>query len=114
MSRMIVATLVALLLIAILSDVARVEEPLRVRCQWQAPTSGSPAVLYHLQITDLDGGLDTTYVVPAQPGEVQEFYFLDGAYLRRYVARVRGIDADGDEGPWSAWSSIYAFEVEDP
>jgi hypothetical protein len=91
-----------------------IQEPLRIRCQWTRPTTGSPVAIYQLQIVDVNGGLDTTYVVPAQAGEVQEYIFADGDYMREYRARVRGIDADGDEGPWSPWSPLVAYEVEDP
>jgi hypothetical protein len=114
MRRMVVAVLMVVLVTTIFADRALVQEPLRVLCKWDASSSGSPAVLYYLHVKDVDGGLDTTYVVPAKAGEQQEFYFTHGQYLRRYVARVRGVDVDGDEGAWSDWSTIYSFEAPDP
>ena len=111
---MAVFTLMVSLSAALIVADADAQSPLRVRCEWRAGTQGSTPVLYQLQIHDLDDGVDFTYVVPAQPGPVQEFYFVDGSYLRRYVARVRGVDADGDEGPWSQWSPVAVFEVADP
>ena len=45
------------------------------------------------------------------------FYKLkifEGEFLRRYIARVRGIDAQGRSGPWSDFSRIYVFEEEEP
>ncbi len=97
-----------------LTALGEILEPLRIRCQWSRPTTGSPVAIYQLSIVDVNGGLDTTYVVPAQAGEIQEFMFGDGDYMREYRARVRGVDADGDVGPWSAWSPLVTFEVEDP
>lgn len=114
MRRMAVLLLASVLFSAVIMARADVQEPLRIRCEWRAADSGSASVIYQLHVMDLDGGIDTTYVVPASPGSVQEFFFVDGDYLRRYVARVRGVDADGDEGQWSDWSAIYAFEVADP
>jgi hypothetical protein len=114
MRRLVVAALMTFLLIMCFADRALVQEPLRVTCKWRVATEGSPAILYQLHIQDIDGGLDTTYVVPAQPGDTQEFHFVHGEYLRRYVARVRGVDVDGDEGPWSEWSEVASFEISDP
>ena len=113
MRRLTVIPLLVLMTFA-LTAIGDVQEPLRIRCEWQRPTSGSPVVLYQLQILDANGGLDTTYVVPSQAGEIQEFIFTDGDYMREYQARVRGLDADGDAGPWSGWSDLVAFEVDDP
>lgn len=94
-------------------------EPLRVRCRWFPPTTGSPPVRYHLQIQDprTPSSLDTTYVVPHQGGAgqtPQEFQFTDGDYWQHYRARVRAEDALGRLGPWSAWSGVVVFEVADP
>ncbi len=114
MRRMAVLVILVSLSTVLISTVADAQNPLRIRCEWRAAADGTPPVLYQLQIMDLDGDVDTTFVVPARPGPVQEFYFVDGDYLRRYVSRVRGVDADGDEGPWSVWSVAYAFEVDDP
>ena len=109
-------TVMALLILmtSAMTAVGEVQEPLRIRCQWLRPTTGSPVILYQLHIKDANTGLETTYVVPAQAGEIQEFIFTDGEYNHEYQARVRGLDADGDEGPWSGWSELAAFEVDDP
>ena len=114
MRRMAVLMFLVSLSTVLISAVADAQNPLRIRCEWRAAADGTPPVIYQLHIMDLDGGVDTTYVVPARLGPTQEFYFTHGDYLRRYVARVRGLDAEGDEGLWSDWSTVYAFEVEDP
>ena len=113
MRRFTVVVLFVLMTFAV-TTIGEVLEPLRIRCQWLRPTTGSPVVLYQLHILDANGGLDTTYVVPAQSNNIQEFIFTDGDYMREYQARVRGLDADGDAGPWSGWSDLVAFEVDDP
>jgi hypothetical protein len=109
-------TILTLLAVAILVAAASadVEEPLRIRCQWTAPTEGSPVVLYQLQVMDVNSEQVFTYVVPAQAGETQEYIFTEGDYFREYQARVRGLDADGDEGPWSEWSDVKGFEADEP
>jgi hypothetical protein len=94
-------------------------EPLRVRCRWWPPATGSTPVQYDLQIQDPRpaSGLDTTYVVPHQGGTdrvEQEFIFLDGDYWEHYRARVRAMDARGRLGPWSDWSGVAVFEIPDP
>lgn len=88
-------------------------EGVEIRCRWQAPDTGSPVQVYELQIRDVDGGLDTTMTVPSRPGPEQVQVF-EGEFLRRYIARVRGIDAQGRSGPWSNFSPIYVFEEEEP
>lgn len=90
------------------------QEPLRLRCQWSRPATGTPPVAYELQIMDIDGGLDTTITVAAQPTEIQQHEVSGVDYARRYQARVRGLGGQGAPGPWSDWSVVYSFEVEDP
>ena len=107
----------ALLLVIISFGVitAEVLEPLRLRCVWTPPTYGSLPVLYELQVRDINGGLDTMYVVPHVGGATmaeQEYEFLDGQYLREYVARARAMDAEGRYGPWCPWSPPRDFEQE--
>jgi len=113
MRRLTVIALLVFITIAV-TAVGEVQEPLRIRCQWSRPATGSPVVLYQLNIVDANTGLETTHVVPAQAGEIQEFIFTDGEYNHEYKARVRGLDADGDAGPWSDWSPLIDFEVDEP
>ena len=104
-----------LLIISLGAVTADVLEPLRLRCSWMPPSRGAVPVVYELQVRDLNGGLDTTYVVPHVGGAAmieQEYAFLDGQYLREYVARARAIDDQGRIGPWSDWCPPQDFEQE--
>jgi hypothetical protein len=89
---------------------ASAEEFMTAYLQWQAPTTGSPAVRYLVRIRDIDGTLDETYTVDAVPGAEQSFTFTKVEYARRYQGRVAGIDALGRQGPWADWSPAYDRE----
>ena len=122
MRRLSCCLLVALAVLALAPTMSLAQsepEPLQVRCRWFPPSTGSPAVRYHLHIQDprTPSTLDTTYVVPHQGGDgqvPQEFLFADGDYWQHYRARVRAEDALGRLGPWSPWSGVVVFEVADP
>jgi hypothetical protein len=113
MRYLVLATSIALLGGVLGVALVQAAEGVDIRCRWQAPDSGSPVQVYELQIKDVDGGLDTTITVPSQPGSEQVQVF-EGEFLRRYIARVRGIDAQGRSGPWSNFSQVYVFEEEEP
>lgn len=112
--RYIVLCVFIAMLVGVLSTaVVQAGDPPSIRCRWQAPDTGSPVHHYELQIVDVDGGLDTTVTVASRPGQQQEYVF-EGAFLRRYISRVRGIDGQGRSGPWSNYSQIHVFEEEEP
>jgi hypothetical protein len=99
--------------------VGGLQEPLRVRCSWWPPETGSTPVAYNLQIQDprSNSDFDTTYVVPHQGGAdrvLQEFTFLDGDFWEHYRGRVQAMDDRGRLGPWSPWSDVVVFEIPDP
>jgi len=106
-------SLVAVLMGLLGTSVVQAGGPPSIRCSWQAPSGGSPVQSYELQIIDVDGGLDTTITVASRPG-LEQYHLFDGQFLRRYLSRVRGIDAQGRTGPWSNYSQIYVFEEEEP
>jgi len=89
------------------------QDPPRIRCRWQQPDTGSPVQLFELHVRDVDGGLDTTFTVPAQPG-AEQLHEFGGEHLRRYVARVRGRDAQLRWGLWSNFSPVTVFEADEP
>ena len=101
-------------LLAGLTSDASGDEFMTAYLQWQAPTTGSPAVRYLVRIRDLDGTLYETYMVDAVPGPEQSYTFTKVEYARRYQGRVAGIDALGRQGPWSDWSPVYDRESSVP
>lgn len=84
-----------------------------VTVSWTAPTSGSPVAEYLVQILQGDtvvaekttSGAVTTTNMAADPWRVP---------LLPYVARVRGIDAQGRDGEWSEPSPQYVFDPGPP
>lgn len=75
-----------------------------VRATWTAPTEGSPAVGYELEVYR-DGQLADTLDVPDTTAIVDNI-----EPLVAYTARVRAYDALGRFGPWSEWSDPYTWD----
>ncbi|MEZ4388045.1 MAG: hypothetical protein R3D98_10815 [Candidatus Krumholzibacteriia bacterium] len=113
MRRIVLGGLIAVVIAVVGMAIADAQDFPRIRFSWYAPDTGSPVQIYELRLYDIDGGLDTTFTVPSQPGQQQTFEW-DGEYLRRYRSQVRGIDALGRPGPWSALSDTCVFEDIEP
>jgi hypothetical protein len=75
--------------------------------RWQAPDSGATAVSYQLRIQEVGAATEDTFQVVAQPGPAQSFAFTRARPGHEYRACIAGIDAQGRQGPWSAWSPVY-------
>jgi hypothetical protein len=105
------------LLLGLTSD-ASGEEPMSADVHWRASVIGSPAVLYKVQIQDLDDPDGTSTVIDttvcATSDSVQSYIFTEVEYARRYRGRVAGIDALGRQGDWSEWSPVYDREAPVP
>jgi hypothetical protein len=120
MGRLIVASSIFLLALLAAETVSDPLPPLRVRCNWWPPATGSQPVRYLLHIAEYDDpeGFESIYEVPhvGEPGQrvEQEFIFVDGVYGRRYHARIVAYDAQGRHGPWSTWNQPVDFHVSDP
>lgn len=76
-----------------------------VMASWTAPTTGSPAVSYVLQLS-VDGGPFVTY---GTTETTSLSLTLDN--LKTYIARVAGVDALGRQGPWSEDSDPYLADL---
>lgn len=113
MRRMIVVAIATVIAAMLGVAVVGAQDSPRILCTWDRPDSGSPVQFYELEITDVDATVDTLLAVPAQPGVAQTYVF-EGDYLRRYIARVRGVDDQQRRGPWSGYSPIYVFEQDEP
>ncbi len=113
MRHIVLGCLVTVLIAVVGMSIAEAQDPPRIDCTWRAPDTGSPVQQYELRILDVDGGLDTLVTVPAQPGATQVYQF-DGQFLRRYISQVRGFDALGRPGTWSAFSDTTVFEEVEP
>lgn len=74
-----------------------------VKAEWGAPTTGSPVEVYQVELQangELVASYETTETILIIPQDV----FQVGT---PYVARVRGVDDLGREGPWTPWSEPY-------
>ena len=69
---------------------------------WTAPTTGTPAVMYTMQV-DWTNGED--YAILGIEELYESIPLLQGDTVR---VRVAGIDAANVQGPWSVWSQDYA------
>jgi hypothetical protein len=102
---MIRKTMLVILLLVVACYPARASTP-QVVALWEPPATGSPVVVYQLQVT---AGSDLLPVIEtAEPG-----YTFDPGVLEwgtTYRARVRGVDAQGRAGPWSDWSTELVLD----
>ncbi len=117
-----------LVMAMILSAVAQAQTtpPPRALVEWEAPLQGAPVVLWEIQVKVRHG--PPTEVEPilvpvdaadpeagAVPGSHQSFLLPEGIFLYDaiYRTRVRGFDAQGRAGEWSAWVDCF-FPTPDP
>jgi hypothetical protein len=79
-----------------------------IEFEWEAPTTGTPVHHYVAQV--LVNTLDTLYydAIPT------ESLLVAVAYGNRYEVRVAGVDIEGIQGPWSAWSPPFNPEIQPP
>lgn len=86
------------------------EQSPQVTATWDAPTTGSPVVVYNLQI--YHGGELIMSVETPDTFQV----FAPGTFvaLETYLARVQGVDALDRAGPWSEWSDPYMHDPGPP
>ena len=99
----------ALLGLTFLPVTAQEQTP-EITASWSPPTTGSPVVMYMLQVF-ADGELDMVVQTPDtsytwNPG-VFEWHVT-------YVARVAGVDALDRQGPWSEDSDELVLDPGEP
>ena len=108
------------LAVAVLAGVAMVQgggdiknlldPPPDMTFQWAAPTTGTPAAKYEVQIRN--GGANSTDVVTRTVTTNRVTFSVD--WLTLYEVRVRAIDASGRAGIWSVWSLAEDRDHEEP
>ena len=75
---------------------------------WTAPEYGTPVEHYIAQVMVNDVDIQTLDNIPS------EFVSVVVVYGNNYRIRVAGVDADGNQGPYSEWSDPYTPEVGPP
>ena len=83
---------VAIALTILVSAAAPALADVDVNYQWTAPTTGSPAVSYVVQLSS-DGGTWTTIANVSSPQ-----YTLDATFGVSHEIRVAGVDSQGRQG----------------
>ena len=72
-------------------------------CEWDAPLTGTPVVVYRIELSVNDG--EWVFI-----GETAELFFdTDLEPNVSYRARVQGVDAEGHVGPYSLPSDPYTY-----
>jgi len=94
-TKQIQLSVVAIALTFLVSAAAPAFADVDVTYQWTAPTTGSPAVSYVVQLR-ADGGTWTTIANVASNA-----YTLDATYGVSHELRVAGVDSQGRQGIWS-------------
>lgn len=84
------------------------EDVITAEYTWTAPESGTPVDHYVAEI--LVNDVDIT-PLDNLPSEYASFAVV---YGNNYRIRVAGVDADGNQGPYSEWSDPYTPEVGPP
>ena len=97
------------MVLAVLPPNASGQSP-QVRATWEAPITGSPVVTYELEV--LVDGVRHLFVT----SETTSYVFAPGTFEPSvaYIARVRGVDAQGRTGPWSLPSEPYVHDAGPP
>jgi len=75
---------------------------------WTAPVYGSTVSYYVVQV--LVNEVDTLDLDPVVARRVS----VPMQYGNKYQVRVAGVDADGNQGPYSSWSFAYTPELSPP
>ena len=87
---------------------AQVGEAHTWQYEWTAPTTGSPAVKYAVEVSTNGSVTNTITVMDATRVTIEVQYGND------YSVRVAGIDSAERWGPWSAPSVLETFEEDPP
>jgi len=77
---------------------------------WTAPTTGTPAVRYEVEIRV--GGMNSTNITTRQVTENRVTFAVE--WLTLYEVRVRAYDATDHVGPWSKWSLAEDRDHDEP
>ena len=92
----------------LLASTAMAQTEVEATCEWAAPTTGSPVLLYVIEHSVIDGAWTqiattsaTTYTFMVSVGD-------------SHRVRVAGVDADGDQGPFSLPSDPYIPDLGPP
>ena len=78
--------------------------------EWTAPTTGSAPVKYLVEIRV--GGMNSEDIATREVTTNRVTFPV--AWLTLYEVRVRGVDANNNIGPWSAWSVAEDRDHDDP
>lgn len=102
-------TLFAVLLITVLPATSSLAQTdVQVNYSWTAPTTGSPVVFYEVQHSINNG--NWTQVGTSNDNS----YTLTATVGQSHRIRVRGVDDEDREGPWSEASDPYLPDVGPP
>lgn len=78
-----------------------------IKINWAAPTEGSPAVRYEVQLKENTGEFFTIGFTTAPQTEI---LYTEVQPLVTYVGRVRAFDIQDRDGPWSTESNQYVLD----
>jgi hypothetical protein len=81
-----------------------------ITATWTAPTEGTPAVRYEVEVSGSDGSQFSVF------SNNTEHIFAPGTFEIgvEYIARVRAFDAQDRVGPWSVPSDPYVWDPGPP
>lgn len=79
---------------------------------WQPPTVGTPVAHYVLELAQVRG--EETVSRTVVDSILVNSYAVTVEQGLEYHIRVAGVDADGNQGPWSLWSDLQAPPEEFP
>ena len=85
-----------------------VEEAIAAVATWTAPEHVAPVDHYVSQILVNDVDILTIEDLPS------EYVSVEVVYGNKYELRVAGVDAQGNQGPYSEWSEPYTPELPHP
>ncbi len=84
------------------------EEAIVAEYTWTAPEYGTPVDHYVAQLLVNDVDILTIEDLPS------EYVSVEVVYGNKYSIRVAGVDAQGNQGPYSEWSEPYTPELGPP